>query len=120
MRPSRLDIDRVPAQFPGPVTLHSSRLKWSVVFLLSALFTVGGVWQWLDGDRNGLFVFGFFGLSSIIAATVMLPGARALILSGDAFETKTLFRGNRSRWRDVSGFTVVSFQAEWWVITTTA
>jgi hypothetical protein len=37
-----------------------------------------------------------------------LPGASALILDSDGFETKAPFRRHRSRWRDTTGFTVIS------------
>jgi len=52
--------------------------------------------------------FRFFGLGSVGSAAAMLPGASALILDGDGFETKALFRRRRSRWRDTTGFTVIS------------
>jgi hypothetical protein len=106
------DIDRILARFPGPVTLNASRRKWSAILLFSALFAVGGIWELLDGDAKGWFVFAVFGSSAIVAATAMLPGANALTLKGDCFETTSLFRGNRVRWNDVSGFTVISFASK--------
>ena len=66
------------AQFPGPVTLNASRRKWSVIFLFSAMFAVGGLWELLDGDPKGWFVFAVFGLSSMVAATAMRAGSQRI------------------------------------------
>jgi hypothetical protein len=92
------------ARFPGPVTLYPSRRKWGLVLLGAAIFTAGGIWMIQRGDSAGWYVTIFFGLGTLIAIAVMLPGAGRLTLDQDSFEAKTLFRGYRIRWADTRGF----------------
>jgi hypothetical protein len=92
------------SRFPGPVTLHPSRVKWLLVFTIGALFAVGGFWMIKTGDGSGWFVLICFGLGALIAAAAMLPGAGGLTLDRDGFETTNLFRRHRTRWRDAAGF----------------
>ena len=98
-------IDDILARFPGPVTLHPSRRRWSLVLLLSAGFTAGGVWM-ASEDRLGWFVAAFFGACTVAAAIALLPGASALKLDHEGFESTALFRRGTVRWRNASGFTV--------------
>jgi hypothetical protein len=92
------------ANFPGPVTLFPSRKKWVLVFLVGALFAVGGILMIRDGDSSGWFVAGFFGVVAVTSLAVMLPGAGDLTLDRDGFAAKSLFRGYRTRWVDTQGF----------------
>jgi len=108
MRLATLEIDSILARFPGPVTLDASRRKWALVLLGSALFAAGGVWMLVDGEAKGWFVFAVFGPGTIVAAVALLPGACALTLDQDGFETTTLFRRSRWDWRGVTGFNVIS------------
>jgi len=102
--PSPADITKILSRFPGPVTLYPSRIKWLLVFTVSALFAVGGIFMIRDGAAGGWFVLIFFGLGAPIAAAAMLPGAGGLTLDRDGFETTNLFRRHYARWRDAAGF----------------
>jgi hypothetical protein len=97
-------VDAILAQFPGPVTLYPSRAKWLLVFLGCGLFAAGGIWMVATADANGWFVLPFFAIGTIVAGVMLLPGAAALVLERDGFQTTTLFRRSCSDWRDVSEF----------------
>jgi hypothetical protein len=86
------------------VTLYPSRRKWLLVFAGCALFAVGGFWMIRDGDVRGWLVLIFFGLGALVAAVAMLPGAGALTLDAQGFESTSLFRSHRTRWQDTAGF----------------
>jgi len=92
-------------RFPGPVTLRPSRGKWLLLFAISFAFSFGGCLMVRDGASGGWFVLIFFGFCTLISIVVMLPGASALTLDRDGFEVKRMYRGDRTRWRNASGFT---------------
>ncbi len=109
MQSSESQVDAILSRrFPGPLTFYRSRKKWLLLLLIGGLFTAGGFWMVSDGASGGWFVLAFFACGSVVAATMLLPGAGALTLDGDGFQATTLFRRRRSRWRDVTGFEPVS------------
>src|SRR5690348_4499396 len=99
-------VPELLSRFPGPLTLHPSRKKWLLVLAGCALFAIGGYWMVRSNEGMGWLVLIFFGLGALIAVVVMLPGAGALTLDRDGFETRSLFRRSRARWSDVSRFEV--------------
>jgi hypothetical protein len=94
--------------FPGPLTLYPSRRKWILMLLGGAVFDAIGIAMVADGESWGWFGLIFFGLCTIGAAVMLLPGAASLELDRDGFQATTLFRHHRTRWRDATGFEPVS------------
>jgi len=108
-------MDRVStllAQFPGPVRLAVSRLKWFVYLVLAAGFTVGAVDSIIEpGSRHvtaGWFGAILFSLGMVAAAVMMVPGASELALDGSGLTLRTTYRDRRWSWTDVSDFVVVN------------
>jgi hypothetical protein len=97
-------IDAILSRFPGPVTLYPSRRKWLLLLVGSGLFTAGGIFMVKDHAQWGWFVLIFFGICTVFAAVMLLPGAAGLKLDMDGFQMTSLFRSHRWRWRDVKGF----------------
>jgi len=100
--------DAILSQFPATVTLYPSRARWFRIFLGCMAFTAGGIWMIAGGAASGWFVAGFFGLCTIVAAAMLLPGAGALKLDRDGFEVTSLYRRHRTRWQDATGFEAVA------------
>jgi hypothetical protein len=96
--------DEILAKFPRPVALKASRTKWILVLIGCGVFTAGGIAMVLNAAPWAWFVLIVFGLGTMVAAAMLLPGAGALQLDRDGFETTSLFRRRRSRWQDTSGF----------------
>ena len=48
------------------------------------MFAVGGLWELLDGDPKGWFVFAVFGLSSMVGQATLAFGPTLLGLARDA------------------------------------
>ena len=95
------------SRFPGPVVLAPSRRKWLFVLGVSVAFVAIGFWMRHDEPLGGWLVVGFFGLGTLVAPLMLLPGAGGLRLDSDGFEMMTLFRRHHSRWAEVSEFEVV-------------
>ncbi len=82
-------MDRVStllAQFPGPVRLAVSRLKWLAYMVLAAGFTVAAVYSIIEP----------------------VPGASEMALDGGGLTLRTTYRDQRWNWTDVSDFAVVN------------
>jgi hypothetical protein len=88
------------------LTLRPRRLKMAFFGLLSAAFTVAGVYMIRDGDHNGWFVAGFFGACTMVFLALLLPGAAYLRLSRDGFRVRSLWRSHFTPWSAVIGFRV--------------
>ncbi len=97
-------VEEILARYPGPVMLRPSRRKWLLVLLGGAIFTAGGIWMVQDSADGGWFVLTFFGLVTIAAAVMLLPGAGGLTLDAEGFGWTSLFRPHRTRWQDASDF----------------
>lgn len=68
-----------------PVTLRPSRMKAAVLFLVSLLFVVGGIWMVNDGRMMGYVCGGFFALGLPVFALQFHPKAAFLRLEPDGF-----------------------------------
>jgi hypothetical protein len=101
------DVAEILSRFPGPVTLRPARTKWLLVFAIGILFAAGGMWMIEDDRLMGWYVLVFFGLTALVAAVAMLPGAGVLALDREGFEVTSLFRRHRIRWRDTTDFAAV-------------
>ena len=100
--------EAILAQFPGPVKLYPSRRKWLLLLLFSAVLTAGGVHMVATAEPRGWAVLIFFGVGTIVSAVMLMPGAGGLTLDRDGFTITSLFRANRSRWQNVTGFQAIS------------
>ena len=94
---------------PDCMTLKPDRLRWLIVFLISAGFVAIAIWL---GPDNDPLVFcgagGFFLLCALIAAPLMFGVGASLMLDRDGFACRTLFRTFRREWRECSAFYPVS------------
>src|ERR1700732_3436895 len=111
------EIGHLIQQFPGPIKLQSSRLKWCFFIVLGLGMTVASLFacvKALSGLRAGapdaglilgLMVFGtmFFGLCTV--GFVILFRNGSLQLDENGFEAVGVFR-RRYRWNEVSDFGV--------------
>ena len=89
--------------------LKPDRLRWLVVFLISAGFV--GVAVWLGTDEDPMIFWGaggFFLVCALIAAPLMFGVGSSLTLDRDGFSCRTLFRTFRREWRECSAFYPVS------------
>jgi hypothetical protein len=96
--------DAILAKFPGPVTLSVSRRKWFLMLVGSGAFTAAGIAMASSNASTGWPGAIFFGLCTVVATVMLLPGAGMLRLDRDGFEVTSLFRRHRSRWPDTRGF----------------
>ena len=108
-------MDRVStllAQFPGPVRLCVSRLKWLAYVALAAGFTASAVDLIIEpGGRHvivGWFGAIFFSVGMVAAAVMIVPGASEMALDGGGLTLRTNYRDRRWTWTDVSDFAVVN------------
>jgi hypothetical protein len=108
-------VDTILARFPGPVTLHPSRLKILGAFALTLSFAVFCVYllvaklpefDWYDTIMSWLATL-FFGVCTArLAVLLQQPGAMSLTLDADGFDIQKIFRRVRTPWQDVGGFRV--------------
>jgi hypothetical protein len=107
-------IDTILARFPGPVTLHPSRRKFLVAFVLCLGFTAfcvylltsGHLFGWQDRTMAWLSAVFFVVLMARALILLLVPSAAGLMLDDLGFEIGGIFRRRRAVWRDVSGFRV--------------
>lgn len=102
-----LDADGDP--LPDSMILKPDRLRWLLVFLISAGFVTIAIW--LGPAKDPLLFWGgggFFLLCGLIAAPLMFGVGSNLALDHDGFTCRTLFRTFRRKWRDCSAFYPVS------------
>lgn len=78
------------------LVLRPRRFRWPAYFLIGLGFTVGGGLMIWDGDWQGWFVAGFFGLCTVVSAILMLPGASYLRLTAEGFTQSSEFRGHNT------------------------
>jgi hypothetical protein len=100
------------AQFPGPVTLHRSRLKFTAVLVGSLAFVVLGIFMLQDDSFTTLglvkvwLCIGFFGFCSLAAAVMLLPGAGSLTLDADGVTWVSFYRQSHLPWERIGNFAV--------------
>jgi hypothetical protein len=106
-------VDTIFESFPGPVTLYQSRLKLIAIFamcLVLAVFSAvvlipkAGEVPWYETVMSVLafLICGFAAVKG--ALMLLLRNPMSLTLDADGFESHFLFRHDRFRWQDVSGF----------------
>src|SRR5262249_31080926 len=107
-------------QFPGPVMLYPSKLKWTLL-LLGMLFIIAlGAWGlWMFVTEGGLLylliagvLFFYCGFQAIRVAIALISGAMWLRLDAQGFEFRFPGRQVRRGWDDVAEFTTRT--ANWW------
>lgn len=90
-----------------PATLLPSRLKYSLLLVLSLVFVAMGAFL-LTQQASAVAAWGcivFFGLGAIVFALILfVPGASSLQLDTNGFVVRSLFRSHRTAWKDVAGF----------------
>jgi hypothetical protein len=101
------DPAEILSRFPGPLTLYPSRRKWLLLLAGCALFTAGGFAMIQDQAAGGWYVLVVFGIASLIAAVMLLPGAGRLTLDRHGFTSTSLFKSHRVRWQDAGDFVPV-------------
>src|SRR5580704_5035781 len=80
------DVDAVLARFPGPVTLHVSRLKFVGLLAASLGFVVALLYILQDdalgpsGTAEAWLGIAFFSIGALVAIVMLLPGAGGLTL----------------------------------------
>jgi hypothetical protein len=98
-----LDSDGDP--LPDTLELRPARLKWLLIFLISAGFVAIAV---VVGDTmptwQRLACGGFFALCGLIAVPQMIGVGSSLSLDQEGFTCRTLFRSFRRRWVDCTDF----------------
>src|SRR5712692_10367733 len=100
-------VGELLARFPGPLTLYPSRRKWLLVLAGCTAFTAGGYFMIQDQASGGWYVLVVFGVGSVIAAVMLLPGAGRLALDRHGFTCTSLFKSHRVRWQDAGDFAPV-------------
>lgn len=101
-----VDADGDP--LPESMALKPDRLRWLIVFLISAGFVAVAVWI---GPPDPMLFYGaggFFLLCALVAAPLMFGVGSSLTLDRDGFACKTLFRTFRREWSECSVFYPVS------------
>lgn len=104
-----MSVARTP---PGlPLTLHPSRLKWTLMLLGSLAAVVIAVFMLRHAKTTAIWdvcTIVLFGLGVLIAFVNLMPGASYLQLGREGFEMSSLYRKHRVAWSDVAGFGVMS------------
>jgi hypothetical protein len=98
------DPSAILARFPGPVALAPSRVKWVLVMLAGAAFTVSGLFLSPKDETTTWFGVAFFGLVAAVGLVMLLPGAGGLTLRRESFEVTSLFRRHTVSWADTDDF----------------
>ncbi len=86
------------------MTLKPDRLRWLLIFLISAGFVA--IATWIGPSDPALFygAGGFFLLCALVAATQMIGIGSSLTLDREGFTCRTLLRTFRRKWVDCSPF----------------
>jgi hypothetical protein len=105
-------VSAILARFPGPVTLHPSRIRYVGLLAASLGFVAALVFMLQHGSigpggaLKAWLGIAFFGVGALIGAVMLLPGAGRLTLDADGFERVTLFMKFPASWQQASDFIV--------------
>ena len=109
------EVDAILARFPGPVTLHTSRLKLFFIFVMFLGLALFCVLVLIPGRAHGWYEMTLSVIAAIfcsavaaMGAVMLLFGAASLTLDADGFEICKLRKRVRFRWQDASGFRVMT------------
>jgi hypothetical protein len=105
MQPQRT-VGDILASYPGPVELTPPTGRWRVTLAINLAFVAAGLIMLAQGQRHGLYVALAFGVLALPLAVVALPGAAKLRIERDGFTATALYRGQLTRWTDVSEFQI--------------
>jgi hypothetical protein len=101
----------IPAAKPfSELTFCASRRKAFVVLLLALVFSVAG-YSLIDRDPVVGWLGVIFGALGSLAASlfILFPRLSSLKLTADGFAINSLFSNDFTRWEDVTGFVVGSY-----------
>jgi hypothetical protein len=111
--------DGILARFPGPVTLHVSRVRRIVGLAVCAGFAAFGAWLVFSDGARRIRIFEqydaimswltFLGAGALTirgAILLLVPGAASLTLDGEGFTIGQVLNHIRTQWRDVDGFRI--------------
>ena len=59
-----------------------------------------------DGETVGWFIATLFGIGALAGAINLLPGSSFLVLDGEGFTVRSLFRQHSYKWTEVETFSV--------------
>ena len=110
-------MDRVSellAQFPGPVTLASSKWKWFALLAVGALFTGDGIAENINSGSAGILDWlgvVFFGVLTAGGGVAIFFRDFKMTLDGDGFTWRLARQSERWLWADVCDFAVVEYAA---------
>lgn len=98
------------------IVLRPSNARWLFVLLTSLVFTAIGAAMIREGQGLGWAVAGVFGLCSLAAVIVLLPGSSYLKIRRDGFVFGTMFRRHHLPWTAVGPFSVSQVGAQAMVV----
>lgn len=90
--------------FPGPITLRSSRKKWWKLTIGAVFFTILGILLSTRDDVAGILAAAFFGVCAVAGVITLLPGASSLRLDEKGFGFTRFFRTQKFHWNEVGDF----------------
>ncbi len=90
---------------PDTLDLRPSRLKWLVIFLISAGFISIAIWIMPPKELlTRWFAGGFFALCALVAFPQMIGVGGGLKLDRKGFVCRSLFSSFRREWTECTGF----------------
>jgi hypothetical protein len=96
--------------YPGPLTLYTQRGLWRWILFGSAAFAIGAAGGIANHDLTGwapwVGVVFFAACAAVSGAILLVPRLVRITLGPVDFEVVSLFTRWRSKWRDVSEFSV--------------
>lgn len=100
----------MPSVPSGTRVLRAGRRGWLAIASVSLVLAVAGLYLAGLGERRGVAVAGFFGLTSLLAALLCVYGHANVRLAEDGFVVGRLWRDAPYRWTDVSPFRVIAIR----------
>ncbi len=95
-----------PIDAGATIVLRPSNTRWLVILAVSLCFTAIGSLMIREGQGIGWLVAGVFGLGSLAAVIVLLPGSSYLKIRADGFVFGTMFRRHHLPWTAVGPFSM--------------